>query len=333
MICVAVPLVLVAAIAACTPTTPQTPSVPPAPAMPRVDACAGLPAAMPAGFHHRTSRVVASVGKPRHRGIDLIVSASDARQVVEGDLAYSAVGKALEDEDVSIYACRGGAWGPLGAARSDRRGHFALELAGDARLPAGLFDLALVVTGDATVAPFSAFVAPAGTPIAVCDVDGTLTSSENAVVGQVIAHTHVDVHPGAPEALRELANHGIQLVYLTARPERFSELTRRWLLEQGLPRGPVILPPHFTPAGEAAEAAKIGALERLRAIGLALTLGIGNRATDVEAYAHAGIPADHIFVLATQYADELRAPLAEHHAVGFTTYDELRALFAQLVLP
>jgi phosphatidate phosphatase PAH1 len=115
-------------------------------------------------------------------------------------------------------------------------------------------------------------------------------------------------------------------VYLTARPRRYDQLTHRWLAAQGMPRGPIIESPGLTLPGHAALEVKTRALADLRAAGFRVVIGIGNRATDVKAYAGADIPPDRIFIEATQYATEVQALAAQGRATAFTSYDELRRL-------
>ena len=128
------------------------------------------------------------------------------------------------------------------------------------------------------------------------DVDGTLTTSENAIVGEVLWHARVGARPDAARLVDELAARGDQPIYLTARPRAYTELTRQWLASHGFPRGPVILQPGLTLPGSAALTAKTHALARLRAAGLRIAVGIGNRASDVSAYATVGLAADRIWI-------------------------------------
>src|SRR3954470_22503692 len=260
--------------------------------------CAGTPAAgRPGSFRHVTSRLIAGLGDPKHRGFDLVASADGATQTLEGWISYTLVDKALEDEDVDVFACRTGAWRKVGTARTDDEGHFALALSGATRLPVGMRDLFVSVVGDRTGVGFLGYVAPAGTPVVVSDVDGTLTSSENAFLETIALGGEPGAQPGAAQAFAAAAAAGKQLVYITARGNQFTTATRRWLDAKGFPRGPVRLSPSFVtlPGGDTVEF-KAGALSALSAAGFALSAGVGNRATDVAAYAGARIAATRIFV-------------------------------------
>ncbi len=287
--------------------------------------CADSPdAGKPGSFRHFTSRLVAGLGDPKHRGFDLVASASSATQTLEGWISYTVVDKALEDEDVDLFACRAGAWRKVGTARTDDEGHFALALSGDGRLPVAMRDLFVSVVGDRTGVGFLGYVAPAGTPLVVSDVDGTLTSSENAFLETVALGGEPGAQPGAAQAFAAATAGGKQLVYVTARGNQFTTATRSWLDDKGFPRGPVRLSPSFVtlPGGDTVEF-KTQTIAALSAAGLALSAGVGNRATDVAAYASTKIGADRIFVELPEFTSELQPLLDAHQAIGFTSYGDL----------
>lgn len=284
--------------------------------------CAGAPnAGKPGKFRHLTSRLVSALGDPRHRGLDLVASADADTQRLEGWISYTVIDKALEDEDVDVLACRAGSWQRVGGARTDDEGHFSLVLAGGARLPIGLRDVFVSVVGDRTGASFLADVAPAGTPMIVSDVDGTLTSSENAFFETILLGREPGARAGAAAAYSHAA---AQLVYLTARGNQFTADTRTWLADQGFPRGPLRLSPSFVtlPGGDTVDF-KTTAMAGLTAAGFAIDAGVGNRASDVEAYTAAGVAADRIFIEMPEFADEVQPWLDAGAAIGFTSYAAL----------
>lgn len=285
--------------------------------------CQGVPAAgPPRGWRHYRSSLVVALGAPHHRGVDLIAGAADASQVVRGKLTYGATDKDLEDEDIDVFACSDGAWRLLATVRTDGDGRFALTLAGAQRLPVGLRDLYLSVAGDRTGARFVALVAPATAHVVVSDLDGTLTSSENAYPETLVFGGTVAPHAGAPEALAALAARGYVIVYVTARGDRFTQDTRDWLATNGFPPGPLRMPSSIiTMPGEDTTAFKSEALASVAPFVLAA--GIGNRATDIAAYAHAGLPPRRIFIKLAEFVDEVEGALAAQHAIGFASYNEL----------
>ena len=285
--------------------------------------CAGAPTRAEGELRHRRSRLVTALGSPRHRGYD-VVAAPDADQVIRGSLSYGKAHKDLEDEDVELFACDGGQWRAIGTARTDDDGDFQLALTGARRLAGGMRDLYASVVGDRTGVRFLAYIAPAVTRVIVSDVDGTLTVDEHAFVKTVIAGTRIGAKPGAAAAFRGLAARGYQPVYVTARGEVFTEKTRAWLVEQGFPRGPMILAEDLvTVPGPSTVAFKTGAMDSLRAAGLVVAGGIGNRATDIAAYEAMGLPADRIFIGTQDFAGELAPALSAGRATAFSHYDAL----------
>ncbi|CAN5783521.1 hypothetical protein BH11MYX3_BH11MYX3_25920 [soil metagenome] len=289
--------------------------------------CAATPDLGPAGeLRHTRSALITALGSPRHRGLDLVSTPSAARQVLAGAISYTLADKALEDEDVELFACVDGAWSGLGDARTDDEGRFALALEGSARLEIGMRDLYVSVVGDRTGARFLAYIAPPATRMVASDVDGTLTSSESTFVKTVVVGSESLAQPGAATAFRFLAERGYQPVYITARGQQFVCDTRAWLAEQDFPRGPMMLAPSFItiPGGDTVDF-KAGAMATIRTAGLVIAAGIGNRASDVAAYVRAGLEPERIFIGTTEFADELAPDLEAGRATGFATYDELRA--------
>jgi phosphatidate phosphatase PAH1 len=285
--------------------------------------CAGAPATGSArGFRSFRHTLVTKLARPNHRGTDLIATSTEP-QVLRGKLAYGVIDKSLGDEDVELFACVAGAWQKLGHARTDDGGHFALELEGAKRLPVGLRDLYGSVVADRSAVRFLAYVAPEGAPIMVSDVDGTLTATESSFVKAVFLGSHVVPQPHAADALRLAAASGYQVVYMTARSDRFTDATRAWLANAGFPRGPVRLAPRLvTKPGAATAAYKRRALEGLAGF---TVRALGNRRSDVAAYTAAGIPAEHIFIKLPEFGGELATSLKSGAAIGFGHYSDFKS--------
>jgi phosphatidate phosphatase PAH1 len=213
----------------------------------------------------------------------------------------------------------------VGTARTDDEGYFALALSGPARLPVGMRDMFVSVVGDRTGAWFLGYVAPAGTRLILSDVDGTLTSSENAFLETILLGREPDARAGAERAFAAATANGHQMVYMTARGSQYTEETRAWLASKQFPRGPLRLAPSFItlPGGDTVEY-KARTASALAASGLALAAGVGNRASDITAYGDAGIATERIFIELPEYVDEVQPLLDTGAAIGFATYDELR---------
>lgn len=284
--------------------------------------CAGQPVTGPAqGFPKWRDRITKRLARPHHRGVDLIATTT-SDQVLEGRLAYGLVDKTLDGEQVELFACVTGAWQRVGTTTTNAAGRFALRLAPADRLPVGLRDVYASVIGDRSGVRFLAYVAPSLSKLIVTDVDGTLTSAESSFVKSVLLGTDVAPQPGAAAALREASASGYQVVYVTARGDRFSEVTRQWLGTHGFPRGPTRFANGlFVAPGAATIAYKERVLRGLS--GFDVAAGVGNRRSDVTAYDAAGVPANHIFVKLPEYGRELGTSLRAGAAVGFGAYSHL----------
>ncbi|MEO8700727.1 MAG: hypothetical protein ABI867_11820 [Kofleriaceae bacterium] len=283
--------------------------------------CASPPRTGRGSFRSIRNRMFARLGDPRHRGIDLIALESDPVQTIAGKLAYTAADKDLGHEDVELYACVDDAWKSLATLRTDKHGRFRTDLAGDARLPPGTRDLFAYVAGDGTGVRFLAYVAKAGESVIVTDIDGTITASENAVLTTVLFGDDIGHRLDAPQVL---AGSDHKIVYVSARGDQMSDVTRRWLRTHGFPDGPMRLAPaSLLKPGPKTVAFKTAAL---RSLSVPIHAAIGNKPTDVESYASAGIPASRIFVKLPEFEGALRGDLAARRAIGFTRFAALPAL-------
>jgi len=133
-------------------------------------------------------------------------------------------------------------------------------------------------------------------PLAVIDIDGTLSDMHEALI-PFVGHK-AKTYPGAPALVRDLAaDH--QIVYLTARDDFFAAKTEAFLDRHRYPDAPVIYNDLGldTPEERAQLRSKnhagykLAALQALADRGLTVALGIGNAETDAEAYEGAGIPS------------------------------------------
>lgn len=152
------------------------------------------------------------------------------------------------------------------------------------------------------VATSRLFVLDPARPVAVVDIDGTISDLPDWQV-PFVGH-RAPTFAGAPALMADLARR-FQIVYLTARDDLFDEGTRAFLARHGFPDGPIVyndlglstpeergqLDPHAH--GEF----KLGQLQALRARGVAVTIGIGNAETDAFAYEQAGLPS---YILTTK---------------------------------
>jgi len=279
------------------------------PTPPALVRCVGTPftpAPTEAWRHSIQSPITVAAGPAGHSMQDVLATPGSAA-TIPGKFAYGLVSKDLEDEKVRVFldACAG--WTILGDVLTDSDGRTSLPV--PASLAVGIYDVRLQVLGDGTVAPGRIWILPAGTHLAVTDVDGTLTTGDEEIVQDVFADlfepifsgSHVPAaYPGAAALTNAIAGRGHVLVYLTGRPYWLTAKTRGWLSGGGFAGGPLhvadsngeALP---TPAGVGAF--KRAWLQSLVARGFVLDEAYGNATTDVSAYAGAGIPASATWII------------------------------------
>src|SRR5262249_10844717 len=141
------------------------------------------------------------------------------------------------------------------------------------------------------------------TQIFVTDMDGTLTTSENAQTLAILTGSMPEANPDAALALGTLAGRGYRPLYLTARPEWLLKTSPDRILAKGFPPG--ILHTTLVAGGASGTAATTFKTDELAQIGakpLKVVYAIGNTATDADAYNNAGIQplSNRIFF---QYTD------------------------------
>ena len=121
----------------------------------------------------------------------------------------------------------------------------------------------------------------------VFDIDGTLTPNVFAI--WLARHN-------AAASVQRYADAGFEIIYLSARVRMFQAGVDDWLTENGFPQGHLHLA--VTDAAQDAPAQfKADVLNAYRARGWTIAAAYGDSTTDFEAYARAGIPADHVFAL------------------------------------
>lgn len=246
--------------------------------------------------------------------------------------------KDIEGVPVHIFLDRGcaGAWEELGVAVTTVEGeHPTVEGVDDTggrvyfkipeadRLEPGRHRLHLVVEESWNTAEVRIDVVPAGAPFFVSDVDGTLTTSENAEAWDFLLGTIPDPHPFAAEALSLLASKGYRPMYITARPEWLDRRTREFVALHGFPPGLIHTTLTFTGGtGDTAVAYKTEELAMLADKGLVPSWLFGNKDSDAEAFDTAGVPPERRIFF--QFTD------AVHGGRRIESYEELLDEFAAL---
>jgi hypothetical protein len=122
-----------------------------------------------------------------------------------------------------------------------------------------------------------------GRVIIAVDIDHTISQTNYR---KLVLKERVDISPpiaGARETLDDLAK-DYYILYLTARPRFLIEKTRDWLAHYNFPPGPVVAAPRVRDAMRQLQF-KQKKLHELRLRWPALLIGVGNHASDIEAYA------------------------------------------------
>lgn len=258
------------------------------------------------GFRHAANDLLVALGSPGHSMQDVLAVEGTAIAVA-GKFAYGTVSKDLEDESVRVHLDDCSGWRALGDFTTDSDGRILVAVPDV--LPVGLYDVRLEVLGDASVAPGRLWILPAGTRLAVSDIDGTLTTSDGELAQDLLADFFSPIYtgeyepvayPAAAELTHALVDRGFVLVYLTGRPYWLTDRTREWLAAGGFAAGAL----HTTdsnaealPIDASVGAFKLAFLRRLAEQGFVLDEAYGNATTDIYAYAGAALPPTRTFVI------------------------------------
>jgi len=261
--------------------------------------CTGAPFKPEAasGWRHTGSAVVAALGDPDHSSQDAL--STPAAPVVRGKFSYGRLSKDLEDEVVKAWMWDCKAWVPLGEGLTDSDGRVAITVT--TPLGIGVYDVRLVVAGDASIAASTLWILPAGTHLVVTDIDGTMTTSDAELFKEIFDGSYVPVpYPGAVDLIKAHVVRGHIPVYLTGRPYPLTALTRGWLAGLDFPLGALHVTddvvdalPTDTEVGEF----KKSFLTDLVKAGFVLDLAYGNATTDIYAYLGAGIPPGEVWII------------------------------------
>lgn len=258
-------------------------------------------------WKHQRSHLVARSGRANHSVQDILVT-TGSPVTLEGKFTYGEASKDLEDEPIFGFLSTADAWIELGEQSTDDDGRVRFTIA--PTLEIGVYDVRLVVGGDASAASARLWVLPRGTHLAIFDIDGTLTTSDKEIVkdvkvdvfSRILDKEYVpEAYPGAALLTTAQATRGHVNVFLTGRPYWLANTTREWLA------GPPSFAPgvlHVTDSNEEAipsqggvGAFKLNFLKKLVAAGFVLDVAYGNATTDIAAYLGAGLPPEAVWII------------------------------------
>ena len=206
----------------------------------------------------------------------------------------------------------------------DSGGRVYFQIPPEETLEPGRHRLHLIEDEEWETAEIIIDVVPPGTPFFVSDVDGTLTTSENAEAWDFLIDNLPDANAFAAQALTLLAGKGYRPMYITARPEWLDRRTRQFVLTRNFPRGIIHTTTIYEGAtGDPAAAYKTAEFALLKQNGLVPSFVFGNKVTDATAFDNAGVqPLDHRIFF--QYTD------VDHGGRRIESYEELLGEFAAL---
>lgn len=246
-------------------------------------------------FRHTRSSIVATTS-PRHAAADIFAHPGTT-PYVGAKLAYGAISKDLEDEDVLAFLDTCNGWKALGRGRTDDDGRVRVKLPA---LPAGIYEVRFQVAGDRSTTSAFAFVLPAGTHIAVTDIDATLTTSDSELAESMLSGSIPEMMPGATSLIDAHVDDGHIVMYMTGRPYWQSVPTRAWLALRGFPVGALRLADSnaaIFPTESSVGDFKRAKLRELLDLGYVLDVAYGNATTDISAYLDSGIAPTNVWII------------------------------------
>ncbi len=292
---------------ACVASTTEPPDPIDPLTLPTLRDCRGrafVPAATEAWRHSIASPIVTAVGAANHMGRDLVVKDSTDAQL-NAKFTYGVISKDLEDEDVRVFLddCTG--WVPLGDFTTDDDGQIHVPLA--TALPIGIYDVRFEVLGDGSLTSATLWVLPAGTKIALTDIDGTLTESDSELFEQMIDGSHVPLaYAGAVALTTAHEAKGYIVMYVTGRPDWLAGMTRAWLADLGFAAGPLRVTDSNTeilPTEGSVGDFKKTVLTKLMA-DYEIAFAYGNASTDLYAYLGAGLDPANVWIIGSHAGEQ-----------------------------
>ncbi|MFB6272173.1 MAG: HAD family acid phosphatase [Salinibacter sp.] len=277
-----------------------------------------------------------------HSARDALTTPSRSASLA-GTFSYGPLRKDLEGEPVSVWVddCSG-TYRKVATARTDDNGRVSVPIDPDPLPTPGRYRTYFHVQGDGSAAIGTLRVLPRGTELIVFDIDGTLTTDNRELVGDLFDPLLWGEY--VPEARPQAATltriyrrqHGYQLVYLTARPHWLRARTREWLTAKGMAPGILRMAPSLAqsaPTPDGAGAYKTNVLQHLtQTLGFEIRRAYGNSGTDRHAYEQVGLSAAQIVLVGKHEVKKgavlLRNGYERHALTVKTRYRSARQPFA-----
>jgi hypothetical protein len=282
-----------------------------------------IPGDLPTVDWSRISNDLITLATPWHSAQDILTT-PDAQALLAAKFSYGSISKDLEGERIEVWMddCAGG-YTRVGERVTDSDGRIAYPLAAGDIPEIGEYGIYFRVMGDNSASFATLRVYPRNTRFIVFDIDATLTTSDSALVGQVVSeildnNVTPEARAGAMEAtvLRH-RDHAYELIYLTGRPYLLTSMTRQWLDDLGFPRGTVRLTDSVASAWPSEGEVGQYKTEFLRTAvldqGFILHAAYGNATTDIYAYEQANIDKQRTYILGEHGGELLTVALGEDY--------------------
>ena len=298
-------------------------------------------------WNNPLTRLALATGGPVHAGLDAVVRAG-ADFEVEGKFAYGPASKDLEGEAVTAFLetdPAGCGWVQLDTELTDSDGRARFQVPADALPVPGMYRVRMVVHGDQSEVEAKAWVLGEQTPAVIFDLDGTITTSDLQLSGDVVVYTvgsssellfelagsplsrsqwlfglerlthEPDAYAGAFDLAHYYAEQGYLPIYLTGRPYHFDAITRAWM-DEHLPAGPLFMTQDVEDSmPDRVAAYKTRHIDALEALGVDVAAAYGNAETDICAYAQAGLSMERAYIIG-EFAGEACPGFAPSQPVG-----------------
>lgn len=287
------------------------------------------PSVRRASWDNPLTRLALATGGPVHAGLDR-AARPGAAIAIEGKFAYGPASKDLEGEVVTAFLetdPSGCGWTTVGTTRTDSDGRAHLDIPAGTLTEPGMYRLRMVVHGDQSEVESKVWILAPDTRAVVFDLDGTITTADVQLAGDVVVYTvesssellfelagsplsksqwlfglervtdEPDAYAGAFDLVHHYAEQGYLPIYITGRPYLFDAVTRAWM-DAHLPAGPLFTTQDVEDSmPDRVAAYKAAHIDALEALGVEITAAYGNAETDICAYAQAGLPAEDTYII------------------------------------
>jgi len=275
------------------------------------------------------TRLALATGGPVHSGIDVVARPGEAFEL-EGKFAYGPASKDLEDEAVTAFLETdpdGCGWTRLDTTLTDSDGRARVTVPAGTLTEPGMYRFRYAVHGDQSELEANVFVLAPDTRAVVFDLDGTITTSDLQLAGDVVVYTvgsssellfelagsplsksqwlfglervtdEPEAYPGAFDLVHYYAEQGYLPIFITGRPYLFDAVTREWMGEH-LPAGPLFTTQDVELSmPENVAGYKAAHIDALEALGVRIEAAYGNASTDVCGYAQAGLSPASTYII------------------------------------